>query len=119
MELHADEPRMVGPLDDFGQQPVGRHAREDQPLPLERDVREALRQVDARLPFVGFEPMSAVVARDLDVPRFLTTMLAAFAGLAVTLTLGIIASFFTAVYITKTFFLIYLSRKRAADPISI
>jgi protein-export membrane protein SecD len=40
-------------------------------------------------------------------------------GFAVTLTLGIIASFFTAVYITKTFFLIYLSRKRAADPISI
>jgi protein-export membrane protein SecD len=40
-------------------------------------------------------------------------------GFAVTLTMGIIASFFTAVYITKTFFLIYLSRKRASDPISI
>ena len=40
-------------------------------------------------------------------------------GFAVTLTMGIIASFFSAVYITKTFFLIYLSRKRASDPISI
>jgi preprotein translocase subunit SecD len=40
-------------------------------------------------------------------------------GFAVTLSMGIIASFFTAVYITRTFFLIYLDRKRPADPISI
>ena len=52
---------------------------------LEREIEEALRAVDPRLPFVGFETMSAVIARDLDVPRFLTSLLAAFAGLAVTL----------------------------------
>lgn len=40
-------------------------------------------------------------------------------GFAVTLSIGIVASFFTAVYITRTFFLIYLQRKRAAEPISI
>jgi protein-export membrane protein SecD len=40
-------------------------------------------------------------------------------GFAVTLAIGIIASFFSAVFITRTFFLLYLERKRAADPISI
>jgi preprotein translocase subunit SecD len=40
-------------------------------------------------------------------------------GFAVTLSIGIVASFVTAVFITRTFFLIYLDRKRAADPISI
>jgi preprotein translocase subunit SecD len=40
-------------------------------------------------------------------------------GFAVTLSIGIVASFFTAVYITRSFFLIYLDRKRATDPISI
>src|SRR5438874_2050469 len=36
MELDADEPRMVGPLDDFGQLTVGRHAGKDQSRSLER-----------------------------------------------------------------------------------
>ncbi len=40
-------------------------------------------------------------------------------GFAVTLSIGIIASFFTAVFVTRTFFLLYLERKRAAEPISI
>jgi preprotein translocase subunit SecD len=40
-------------------------------------------------------------------------------GFAVTLSIGILASFFSAVYITRTFFLIYLDRKKAAEPISI
>jgi preprotein translocase subunit SecD len=40
-------------------------------------------------------------------------------GFAVTLSIGIVASFVTAVYITRTFFLVYLQRKRAAEPISI
>src|SRR5690606_32306791 len=40
-------------------------------------------------------------------------------GFAVTLSIGIIASFFSAVFITRTFFLIYLDRKRASDAISI
>jgi preprotein translocase subunit SecD len=40
-------------------------------------------------------------------------------GFAVTLILGVVASFFTAVFITRTFFLIYMDRKSAAKPISI
>ncbi len=40
-------------------------------------------------------------------------------GFAVTLIIGIVASFFSALYVTKTFFLLYLSRKKASDPISI
>lgn len=40
-------------------------------------------------------------------------------GFATTLILGIVASFFTAVFITRTFFMIYMDRKAAATPISI
>lgn len=40
-------------------------------------------------------------------------------GFAVTLTIGILASFFSAVFVTKTLFMIYLSRKAPSDPISI
>ena len=40
-------------------------------------------------------------------------------GFAVTLSIGIMASFFTALYVTRSFFVIYLSRKKATDPISI
>lgn len=40
-------------------------------------------------------------------------------GFAVTLSIGIIASFFSAVYVTRSLFLIYLQRKRATETISI
>jgi preprotein translocase subunit SecD len=40
-------------------------------------------------------------------------------GFAVTLSLGILASFFSAVFVTKTFFMIYLDRKAPSEPISI
>ena len=40
-------------------------------------------------------------------------------GFAVTLCIGIVASFFTALYVTRTLFLVYLSGKRGSDPISI
>jgi preprotein translocase subunit SecD len=40
-------------------------------------------------------------------------------GFAVTLILGVVCSFFTAVFITRTFFLIYMDRKAATKPISI
>lgn len=40
-------------------------------------------------------------------------------GFAVTLCIGIVASFFSALYVTRTLFLIYLTRKRGLDPISI
>ncbi len=40
-------------------------------------------------------------------------------GFAVTLVIGIIASFFTALYVTRTFFLIYLERRSPTEPLSI
>ena len=40
-------------------------------------------------------------------------------GFAVTLAIGIVASFFSALYVTRTFLLVYLSGKKASDPISI
>ena len=40
-------------------------------------------------------------------------------GFAVTLVIGILASFFTALYVTRTLFMIYLDRRTAGAPISI
>ncbi len=40
-------------------------------------------------------------------------------GFAVALCIGIVASFFSALYVTRSFFMMYLSRKRGSDPISI
>jgi len=40
-------------------------------------------------------------------------------GFAATLSIGIVASFFSAIFVTRTLFLLYLSGKKTADPISI
>jgi preprotein translocase subunit SecD len=40
-------------------------------------------------------------------------------GFAVTLVIGILASFFTALYVTRTAFLIYLERRSPTEPLSI
>ena len=40
-------------------------------------------------------------------------------GFAVTLSIGIVASFFSALFVTRSFFLMYLQGKKASDPISI
>jgi preprotein translocase subunit SecD len=40
-------------------------------------------------------------------------------GFATTLSIGIVASFFSALFVTRTLFLVYLSGKKAGDPISI
>ncbi|MDT8339870.1 MAG: protein translocase subunit SecD [Longimicrobiales bacterium] len=40
-------------------------------------------------------------------------------GFAVTLSIGIVASFFSALFVTRTFFLLYLQGRKASDPISI
>ncbi len=40
-------------------------------------------------------------------------------GFAITLSIGIVASFFSAIFVTRTFFLLYLTRKKASDAISI
>jgi preprotein translocase subunit SecD len=37
----------------------------------------------------------------------------------VTLVIGILASFFTAIYVTRTLFMIYLDRRAAGAPIKI
>jgi preprotein translocase subunit SecD len=85
-------------------------------LALGRTTRVA---VDA-----GFQhAMSAIVDSNLTT---LITALILFQvgtgpvrGFAVTLSIGIVASFFTAVFITRTFFMVYLDRKRANEAISI
>jgi preprotein translocase subunit SecD len=40
-------------------------------------------------------------------------------GFAVTLSIGILASFFSALYVTRTFFMLYLDRHAPGDPVSI
>ncbi|MDA0329005.1 MAG: protein translocase subunit SecD [Gemmatimonadetes bacterium] len=40
-------------------------------------------------------------------------------GFAVTLSIGIVASFFSALFVTRSFFLAYLAGKKPSDPISI
>jgi hypothetical protein len=58
----------------------------DTPLAtIERGMREALQAIDPTLPFVRFEPMSAVIADDLNLQRLLMTLLAAFASSAMLL----------------------------------
>ena len=40
-------------------------------------------------------------------------------GFAVTLSIGIVAAFFSALFVTRSFFLVYLQGKKASDPISV
>jgi preprotein translocase subunit SecD len=72
----------------------------------------------------GFQhALSAIV--DSNITTLLTALIlyqlgtGAVRGFAVTLSIGIVASFVSALYVTRTFFLIYVSRKKASDPISI
>jgi preprotein translocase subunit SecD len=72
----------------------------------------------------GFKHAMAAV-----IDTHLTTLITAFIlykvgtgpvqGFAVTLAVGLLASFFSAVFVTRTFFLMYLERNRAATTISI
>ncbi|CAN5830110.1 hypothetical protein BH23GEM9_BH23GEM9_29940 [soil metagenome] len=85
-------------------------------LTLGRTVRQAVDN--------GFgHAMSAIV--DSNITTLITALIlfnvgtGPVRGFAVTLSIGIIASFFTAVFITRTFFLAYLERRRTADAISI
>ena len=72
----------------------------------------------------GFKhAMSAIV--DSNLTTLLTALIlfqfgtGPVRGFAVTLSIGIIASFFSAVYVTRTFFLLYLQGKKPTEPISI
>ncbi len=51
----------------------------------EHEIQQALHAIDPRLTVLSFEPMDAVVARDLDIPRFAANLFAGFAVLAVAL----------------------------------
>ena len=50
-----------------------------------RLVEDAVRAVNPALPFIAFEPMRAVVSRDIDLQRLVAGLLTAFAALAVLL----------------------------------
>ncbi|MDX1647874.1 MAG: protein translocase subunit SecD [Longimicrobiales bacterium] len=72
----------------------------------------------------GFEhALSAIV--DANITTLITALIlfnfgtGPVRGFAVTLSIGILASFFSALFVTRSFFLAYLSRKKASDPISI
>jgi preprotein translocase subunit SecD len=82
----------------------------------------------------GRTPRTAVdegftMALSAIIDTHLTTLIAALVlfqfgtgpvqGFAVTLAIGLMASFFSALYVTKTLFLLYLSGRRASDPVSI
>jgi preprotein translocase subunit SecD len=69
------------------------------------------------------------MAMSAIIDTHITTLIAGFVlyqfgtgpvqGFAVTLCTGLIASFISAIYVTRTLFMIYLSRKSAGEPISI
>ncbi len=89
-------------------------------------VREELRagRVPRTAADEGFKhAMSAIV--DSNLTTLLTALIlfqvgtGPVRGFAVTLSVGIVASFFTAVYVTRTFFLLYLARKKPTEAIRI
>jgi preprotein translocase subunit SecD len=67
--------------------------------------------------------LSAIV--DANITTLITAMIlfqfgtGPVKGFAVTLSIGIVASFFSALFVTRSFFLFYLNGRKASDPISI
>jgi predicted permease len=55
---------------------------ESDPQALAGSIRGAVREVDPSLPVYGLRPMSEVVTRSMVQPRFLSLLLATFAGIA-------------------------------------
>src|SRR5690606_41991349 len=91
-------------------------ARSREALAEGRSVRAAV--------YAGFQnAMSAIV--DSNLTTLITGLILFYVGtgpvrgFAVTLSIGIVASFFSAVFVTRTLFLAYLQRKRAVEAISI
>jgi preprotein translocase subunit SecD len=89
-------------------------------------IREELRAGRATRTAVdeGFgHALSAIV--DANITTLITALIlfqfgtGPVRGFAVTLSIGIVASFFSALFVTRTLFLMYLSGKKASDPISI
>jgi protein-export membrane protein SecD len=72
----------------------------------------------------GFDnAMGAII--DTHATTFITALILYYVGtgpvqgFAVTLAVGILASFFSSVYVTRTLFLLYIGRRSSAQPISI
>jgi preprotein translocase subunit SecD len=72
----------------------------------------------------GFQhAMSAII--DTHLTTLITALILYYVGtgpvrgFAVTLSIGIIASFFSSVFVTRTLLLLYLERRRSAEPLSI
>jgi preprotein translocase subunit SecD len=94
-------------------------------LIFERIREELARGKSARTAVeAGFqEAMSAIV--DSNLTTLITAVIlfqfgtGPVQGFAVTLSIGIVASFFTAVFVTRTFFMIYLERHKTGEPVSI
>ena len=93
---------------------------------LEERVREELAAGRATRTAVdeGFgNALSAIV--DANLTTLITALIlfqfgtGPVRGFAVTLSIGIVASFVSAIYVTRTFFLLYLASKKASDPISV
>ena len=89
-------------------------------------IREELRlgRVTRTAVDEGFEnAFSAIV--DANVTTLITSLIlfqfgtGPVKGFAVTLSIGIVASFVSALYVTRTLFLIHLSRRKSTEPISI
>jgi putative ABC transport system permease protein len=70
--------------------PISWLVRASRPGEAVTAVQDVLRSIEPRLPFIRFETMEQVVARDLEMQRFLTTLLGVFAAVSLALaTVGI------------------------------
>jgi len=89
-------------------------------------IREELRSGNTPQASIraGYDKAFSTIA-DANITTLITALIlfqfgtGAVQGFAVTLSIGIVASFVSALYVTRTFFLVYLSGKKATDPISI
>jgi putative ABC transport system permease protein len=52
---------------------------------IAKELQDAVRTVNPLLPFIRFETMDTVIARDLDLPRFIATLVGTFAVIAMAL----------------------------------
>lgn len=52
---------------------------------IARELQDAVRAVNPLLPFIRFETMDTVIARDLDLPRFIAVLVGTFAVIAMAL----------------------------------
>ena len=52
---------------------------------IAQELQDAVRAINPLLPFIRFETMDTVIARDLDLPRFIATLVGTFAVIAIAL----------------------------------